>query len=72
MKCQEFMTEWTQKQKDPHIASWLAWLDKLTGPIQKKKVTKSLKELEDEAKVEQTMDQLQDSRKQKRDSEEEE
>ncbi len=68
----EYMAEWTQEEKDPHIARWLAWLDKLTGPIQKKGVAQALKELEDEAKVEQTMDQLQVSRKQKRDSEEEE
>ena len=31
----EYMAEWTQEEKDPHIARWLAWLDKLTRPIQK-------------------------------------
>lgn len=34
----EYMSEWTQEEKDPHIARWLTWLDKLTGPIQKKGV----------------------------------
>lgn len=34
----EYMAEWAPEEKDPHIAQWLAWLDKLTGPIQKKRV----------------------------------
>lgn len=37
-KMSEYMAEWTQEEKDPYIARWLAWLDKLTGPIQKKGV----------------------------------
>ena len=66
----EYMAEWTQEEKDPHIARWLAWLDKLTGPIQKKGVAQALKELEEEAETEpnvgQNIDQKEDSHKRKR------
>ena len=69
----EYMAEWTQKEKDPHIARWLAWLDKLTGPIQKKGVAQALKELEEEAETEpnagQNIDQKEHSHKRKRSSE---
>ena len=37
-------SEWTQEEKDPYK---LAWLDKLTGPIQKKGVAQSLRKLEE-------------------------
>ena len=57
-------------RKDPHIAQWLAWLDKLTGPIQKKGVAQALKELEEEAETEpnigQNTDQKEDTHKRKR------
>lgn len=60
------------EEKDPHIARWLAWLDKLTGPIQKKEVAQALEELEEEAEIEpnagQNIDQK-DSHKRKRSSE---
>ena len=48
----EYMAGWTQEEKGPHIGGWLAWLDKLTGPIQKKGVAQALKELEEEAETE--------------------
>ena len=48
----EYMAEWTYEEKDPHIARWLAWLDKLTGPIQKKRVAQALKEFGEEAETE--------------------
>ena len=53
----------TQEEKDPHIAQWLAWLDKLTGPIQKKGVEEALKELETEAESEQNAGQNTDQKK---------
>ena len=66
----EYMAEWTKEEKDPHIAQWLAWLDKLTGPIQKKEVVQALKELEEEVETEpnvgQNMDQKEDFHKRKR------
>ena len=67
----EYMAEWTQEEKDPHIAQWLAWLDKLTGPIQKKGVAQALKELEEEAaetesSIGQNIDQKDDPYKRKR------
>lgn len=34
----EYMSEWTQKEKNLYIAQWLAWLNKLTGLIQKKRI----------------------------------
>ena len=46
------MAEWIQEERDSHIARSLAWLDKLNGPIQKKRVAQALKELEEEAKTE--------------------
>lgn len=59
-----------KKKKNPHIARWLAWLDKLTGPIQKKGVTQALKELEEEAETEpnigQNIYQKEDTHKRKR------
>ena len=48
----EYVAEWTQEEKDPHIARWLAWLDKQTGPIQTTGVAQALKELEEEAETE--------------------
>ena len=48
----EYMSDWTKEEKDPHIARWLAWLNKLTGPIQKKRVEQALKELEEESETE--------------------
>ncbi len=65
----EYMVEWTQEEKYPHIARWLAWSHELTGPIQKKDGTQALQELEEEAEIErkldQNIDQKEDSHKQK-------
>ena len=69
----EYMAKWTQEEKDPYIARWLAWLDKLTGPIQKKRVAQTLKELEEKAETEpnvgQNINQKEDTHKRKRSSE---
>ncbi len=37
-------SEWTKEEKDPHK---LAWFNKLTGLIQKKRVAQGLKKLEE-------------------------
>ena len=47
----EYMSDWTQEEKDPCIARWFDWLDKLTGLIQKKGVEQALKELEEESET---------------------
>ena len=69
----EYMAEGTQEEKDPHLARSLAWLDKLTRPIQEKGVAQALKELEEEGETEpnvgQNIDQKEDSHKRKRSSE---
>ena len=63
----KYMAEWTQEENDPHIARWLAWLDKLTGPIQKTGVAQALKELKKEADTEpnigRNIDQKEDTEK---------
>lgn len=68
----EYMSDWTQEEKDPLIARWLAWLDKLTGPIQEKGVEQALKELEEESETGPNVGQniqKEDSHKRKRNSE---
>ena len=52
------MAEWTKEEKDPHIARWLAWLDKLTRPIQKTGVAQALKSFKTRRKLSQILAEI--------------
>ena len=47
----EQTAEWIAEEKDHIITQWISWLEKLAGPIKKSGVKQALKELQDEAEV---------------------
>lgn len=50
----EHTAEWTAEERNPIIERWISWLDKLTGPIRKQGVEAALKELKNEAEIDES------------------